>query len=320
MQFRNTSIGKQYYPVSPIACFLCLCIGYCVILLCIWILWKFHIARNKKDFKEKDLESLEKKYEGIAVLFDEFDNSSLVKQSAFLFFGIRTISESLIIGLFCDSPLFQAIFLLFLTFILLAYNIIKRPFTSKLSHVQQSVLILALFICNILLSIMAGTDISLENFEGVKEKTSQGIFWILIIFLFIPLIFFAINLAEGIWKFYKSFNFEKKKKKSNKMNHVKKRPCLTKNHDQSSSFGSLFDQTVFTSNQSQIQLADVIQPPAQSRNQFNLTKIDFENSPKKFPFKENAKEKWSKDFAKNTENNYEPKMKRINRPLQKIRF
>ncbi len=261
--------------------------------------------KTSKD-QEKKVLLLEKKYEGIAVLFEEFANSSLAKQSAFLVFSLKAIIESLVVGLLFEYPLFQAILLLLLTLFLLAYNIIKRPFKSTISLAQQLVLVLSLFICNILLNVMAGTDLSHENFQTVKERTSQGIFWILIMFQFIPLFFFGINLIEGAWIFYKWFSFVNKPKKI-----TMKRPHrLAKDQDHS------LDQTVLSLNQSRVHLVDLTRPP----------QADLETSPSQVPLAKILNphsRKSPQDFAKDKEKNpkiylSQARKRKIARPPCKI--
>ena len=216
MEFQNPNIEeKSYYSLSSIICVLSLLIGLSVIGLCVWILGKFHALRKKNNPSEKELELFEKKYEGISVLFEEFDNSSLAKQSAFLIFSLKAIAESLIVALLYDQPLFQAILLQVLTLLLLVYNLVKRPFQSKISLVQQLVLVFSIFICNLLLFIMAAIDINYENFQIIKERTSLGMFWILIMFQFIPLVFFGITIIDGIWRLYKWFSLMRNPKKTN---------------------------------------------------------------------------------------------------------
>jgi len=56
---------------------------------------------------------------------------SILFGSAFLLFSFRSVIESLIVGLFFKYPLTQAILLVTLTFLLLAYIIIKKPFKKQ---------------------------------------------------------------------------------------------------------------------------------------------------------------------------------------------
>jgi len=213
LEFRHRSTGKGYYALSPLTCCFSMILGLSVIVLCLWILRKFHnIRRRKKSHSKEEFELLEKKYEGIAVLFEDFDNSSLIGQSGFLVFCIRALFEGLVIGLLSQYPLTQAVLLLLLTFTALAYTIAKGPFTSKLALIQEFILIASLFTCNFCLTIMAGTDVTYHNFSNVLQGTSGIIFWALVLFQWIPLFFFTINLIKGLWKLHKWYSTIRSKK------------------------------------------------------------------------------------------------------------
>ena len=258
MEFRNKrNTEKDHYVTSLLVCVLSIVLGLTALIICGWILNKFQAIRKISSLNQKRkneiFESLEKKYEGFGVLYEEFENSSLFHQSAFLLFSARSVTESLIVGLFFEYPLTQAILLVTLTFLLLAYIIIKKPFKSKLALAQQLFLILSLFICNFCLAFMAGTDVTYKNFQSVRENTSQVIFWALIMFQFVPLLFFTIGLIENAWKLYKWFvKVRNLNSKKNNLNAKRK----TQDFDQSSIFS--LDQTVLSLNESRIQLKNVV--------------------------------------------------------------
>jgi len=285
LEFRNSNHEEEYYILSPFACSISLILGVSIMIACGWILQQFEVARkasreNDPSQKKKEshpaFERLEKKYEGVAVLFEEFDHSSLFTQSAFLLFSIKAVIESLIIGLLFKYPLAQAILLLLLTFMLLAYNIIKKPFKSKIDLVQQLVLILLLLVCNSCLTMMAERDPASKNYQTIKENTSNLIFWILVMFQFIPLAFFAVKLIDGMWRLYKFLSLQKSSLNPQKDKlHVKNPPRLASKDPDQSSFFSL-DQTVLNLDQSRIGLAEVIHLPRRSINRSNKT--DLENS------------------------------------------
>jgi len=165
LEFRNSNPEEEYYALSPIVCMLSLVLALCIIFLCGWILGKFQAIRknSSEEEKKKAFELLEKKYEGAAVLFEEFEDSSILTQSAFLLFSLRALIESLIICLLFKYPMAQSILLLVLTFPLLTYILMKKPFKSKLDLAQQLMLISLLFVCNFCLTIMTGTDLTEKN-------------------------------------------------------------------------------------------------------------------------------------------------------------
>ena len=266
-EFRNISRGKSYYPLSPLFCCVSLILGICVVILCIWILLKFQTVRktsSDKNSKEEGFESLEKKYEGVAVLFDEFDDSSFMRQSAFLFFSLKSIAESLALGLLFGHPLAQATLLLLFILPLFIYSISQRAFKSKCSHVQQFILVLSLFICNFCLTIMAGTDRTRHNFWNILEGTSQVIFWILVIFQFIPLIFFGISLYEGAKDLYQWFLKTYSKKKDPNAQNNDQRPSSKLSQVHPSSSGT--EKVVLSFNHSGSNLQDVVFSPLLARN------------------------------------------------------
>jgi len=236
LEFRHWNTEKGYYSWSPLACIFLIILGIGLIILMIYTLRKFEDIRKLNSHNEKAQEQeflvIKKKYEGLSVFFEEFSDSSWFQQSALLLFTFKAIIESLIIGIFFESPMTQALLLIILNSSLLAYNIIKRPFESKLALIQQAVLIFLILICNFCLMIMAGTDLTLTNFETVKQNTSNIIFWILCIFQFIPLAFFGIGLTTSAWQSYKWLSTRLRGGPRKKIN-IKTSPIILENSEQS---------------------------------------------------------------------------------------
>ena len=212
MEFKHSTTGeKAYYILSPLACYLCLLIGISILFLNIWMVQKLQRAKRKTSPEDKEEEEeqnfeykvLEKKYEGISVLYEEFANDSLGQQAAFLFFNIRAVIESFIVGVFFDTPMDQVILLLVLNLIFLFYIAYIKPFDSKLDTVQQFSLLLILFTCNCCFVHLARADQDTpDNFTSIVQNTSEVAFYLLVVFQFIPLLFFAINLVQSLIEAY----------------------------------------------------------------------------------------------------------------------
>ena len=215
MEFKNSTKGEEGYSVlSPLACYLCILLGISIMILNLWIVQKFQGVKKKttpeNPHQKEDYEYkvLEKKYEGFSVLYEEFDNDSLGQQAAFLFFNLRAVIESFIIGVLFDSPMAQVILLMLVNLVFLAYIAIKKPFDSKLDVVQQFSLLLIIFTCNCCFIHLAHSDHDVHN-------TSEVVFYLLVIFQFVPLLFFAINMVQTLvetYRFLRAHLFAKKKK------------------------------------------------------------------------------------------------------------
>jgi len=280
LQFKNWNFEERYYLASPIICVAFLVLGLSIMAVNTWILRKFHITRRNPPLKKSNGAGsqkinhhhdhhqdnrfllLRKRYERIGVLFEEFDDSSLYKQLAFLLFCLRSIAESLIVGLLFEYPMAQAILLLLLNLLLLIYLLIQKPFESKIDLIQQLILLLSIFVCNPCLTIMAGTDLTLKNFDKVIRRTSDIIFFVLITFQFIPLFFFVLKVLESIWKFFKLMkNQSKSSKKTRKVEKVQ--------HSKSSV--SPLDSSLCSINQQKTSLGDMSR-----RSQFSIDQSAFQ--------------------------------------------
>jgi len=271
LEFKNhCKNDKGYYLSSPLVCAFSLILGLLILIINIIILAKFHEVRRSNLHKKshKAFTALEKKYKGIAVLFKEFHDSSFVKQSAFLLFSFRTIAEGLIVGLLYEYPITQSILLILINFALLVYLIVQRPFESIIDLIQQLVLLLLIFICGPCLVLMAHTDKTRTNYDVIIDKTSNILFFVLVIFQFIPLLFFGLSLLESAWKLYKWFSINRSITKKKKSSPIPKAPRPPSELDQSSLF--VLDRTIINIDQTRVKVPGSFFSSQYSGNSFGM--------------------------------------------------
>jgi len=205
-------------------CITFLILGISLLAANIWIVFQYQKkkrAHKEEEVQKKALEEFSEKFEGVQVLFNDFEDESFAHQAALVFFSGRNALFCLVIASLDSKPVVQAAILLLLDLCLVVYYLIKRPLKSSLDFTEQLLYELILLIVNVCFLIMAIADAGNYNTPGLIRLTSEIVIVLNIICKFVPFIFLGIRLALALWEYLKltklaiqsEMNKSRKKKK-----------------------------------------------------------------------------------------------------------
>jgi len=209
LEMKTLSINDPYSELSFAVCMTCLIFGVVLYSLNIWIVYAYQKKRESHSEEESRKEALEKfseKYKGIEILFNDFKDQSFIHQGVLIFFVGRNIAFCLVIALFPDLPLFQAMLLLTFDLCLVAYYLLKRSIKSRMDFVEQLSYEIILLIANVCFFIQALADaVKGGSSQGLTNTIGEIIIVLNTICKFLPFVFLGTKLSLALWGYYLLF-------------------------------------------------------------------------------------------------------------------
>lgn len=183
-----------------------LIIGVFIVLINLYLIFRYRkIKRGNSDTNELTvkLNQFKRKQEGFLVFFEDFKDTSVIRQATLLILIFRCIIINLIIVLGYDSPLLQISVILVINSTVLIYFLIIQPFKYPIEFFQQILFELALCAANSCTLVLFLANDSDTYHPTVINNASNGIIITCFIFICIPLIFLILRVIIAIYKKFK---------------------------------------------------------------------------------------------------------------------
>lgn len=121
-------------------------------------LWRSRKSVSPSQFKGSKPQETDEKYLNCGVLYLNFRKGSLLQRSCMFFILLRIYLFNMVIGYLFDHPLAQAILIVLMSFMMLAFLSFKRPFRKAFDLVKAITYESIIFVVNICILILAIMD------------------------------------------------------------------------------------------------------------------------------------------------------------------
>ena len=150
-----------------------------------------------------------RKWENWSILFKEFKSHNFFQQSYMFFFLLRIVIFDILLGCFYSYPILQAVLLSIMSFAMICYISICRPFKEKFYLIKSLIeegIVTFVNICVLILAIMDKLD-----YENEATRVWLGDVVILINFAFniIALAFALIEISIRVYGIYQLVKMDK---------------------------------------------------------------------------------------------------------------
>jgi len=157
IDLRFGKFAPSFSAFSSVIAIVLLIIGALIFMLHIWILWKSTELRKLPNHKEA-LGDFLHKFEPLQILYQDFKDTTTIRQSFFALLITRSILSSLIMSTLFEKPLLQAILLMILSVSALSLLISKGPYKEFSRELTQYFYELIVFMVSLGVLIMAVAD------------------------------------------------------------------------------------------------------------------------------------------------------------------
>ncbi len=147
----------------------------------------------------QELQTLNKKYEGFKVLFEDFKEHSIFQYSFLIFFVLRDMLLSLFLVSLFRYPLAQAVLITLMNILMLVYLFIYRPLKDKIHEIEQIFCEMLLLVVNMGILTLAAHDHAHSRDQYMVEVIGRMIIIMNIVFMLSILVFLIIQIA---WKYH----------------------------------------------------------------------------------------------------------------------
>ena len=201
-------------------------LGVCFICLHWSFLLKYKKLRlQSSTVLPQALEEFTRKYEFIAVLYEDFSDSTLFKHG-FLFVGVaRDIAISLIITTLSSLPLFQSVLLSCCSLLMCIYLLFNNPFRHRFEQASQIFLELCVFIVYISVTTIAVLDSHHTSADIDRDRLGSVIITMNIIINSGCALLMGVKILQQVWNTYKIYS----QKKNRKVHTARNIPSLNPN-------------------------------------------------------------------------------------------
>lgn len=132
------------------------------------ILLKFQDIRRQKAINpaeaEERVKTLREENESVEVLYEDFHDTSLLRQGCLFVTTVRCVLVSIIFAIMYEYPLAQSVLLLIISVVYILYLALARPFCKSSDEFQNYFFETIIFIVNMMVLVMAEMDA-----QGVQE-------------------------------------------------------------------------------------------------------------------------------------------------------
>jgi len=170
--------------------------------------------RMAKDKSSQELKKFLEKHENFKMLFQDFKDTNLMKQSFLLIYVGRSIVSNVIITTLFEYSLLQTLLLTSLNILILIYLIICRPFKEKLNAIGQYFCEIILLLVSVSMLAMAIIDNSSSGSEAVVDRFSQLVILMNMTLVIGSLVFMLPSIGKTLYTIYKERKAEKKQPKN----------------------------------------------------------------------------------------------------------
>jgi len=170
--------------------------------------------QNVKKNLGENFERFLSHHAGMRVLFDDFQDSSLARQSFLFILTIRDIVFSVILTTLFDHPLTECVLILLMSIGMMTYLLIKKPFNELAAMIQQVVLELITLAVSISVLILAVFDSKNSEAFNQRERIGKALIIMNMIFNLFVILFMLLGLFMQGWEIYKDYKSKKVPRKA----------------------------------------------------------------------------------------------------------
>ena len=208
LEVQSCTFGSALSWASFLCALIFLIIGLGFFYFHFEILTKYQAAKSKKDVENSDqkrLENFKSQHAYVKVLFEDFKDNSLAQQSFLASFMIRASLLNVLLCLFVNYPLVEALLYLGVNLIFALFLVIKRPYEELKGAAAQyfcEAIVLITYSCALILVLM--------DHNGADAKSSRELLEKIIVVLGIALnvggtVFQCLDIFIGVCLYVKSF-------------------------------------------------------------------------------------------------------------------
>ena len=173
----------------------------------VWFLHQYQTL--KKGSSDQELQQFKSDNPGWEVLYQDFKDQNLLKQSFLFILTIRDIAFSILLVTLFEHPLTQCIMILILSVMMLSYMLITRPFASIWGQVQQIFFEFVIFVVSLSTLVLAVMDRKDSTETNSKQRIGKLLIIVNMIFNFSALGFMIVQLFLQGKEFYQHYRAKK---------------------------------------------------------------------------------------------------------------
>ena len=199
MSLRSSLANLSFALTLLFLTFVCAILGFQS-----YILLSFRSLRNQalKTHNTELLERFQKKYEPVKILFDDFEESSLLQQGFLALLTARNLVLGIALTTLYEYPLAQTILFFILSLFILAFLILTKPFKEFLAAASQYFCEGVLIVVQLSTLIMAMMDSGGVDGIDMRNRLGDGIFVVNIILNIGGMIFLLVETLEVIFEYF----------------------------------------------------------------------------------------------------------------------
>jgi len=217
IDLRFSKFTPTFSSISSVLAILLLITGALIFMLHIWILWEY--KKLKRLANKEALQNFLNKFEPLQILYQDFTDTTTIRQSFFALLITRSTFSSLIMSTLSEKPLIQAILLMVLSVSALSLLILKGPYKELYSELIQYFYELIVFLVYLGVLIMAVADEMGKEAFSLRKTLGK---WIVILnaVLFIgSMAFMCIEIYGKICEIYEMWLESKASKALSKVHN-----------------------------------------------------------------------------------------------------
>ncbi len=154
-------------------------------------------------FQKTDQKETEEKYLNCGVLYLSFRNCSFMQRSCMFFILLRIYLFNVVIGYLFDHPLAQAILIVLMSFLMLAFLSIQRPHKKTFELIKAITFESIIFVVNISILILAIMDHKGVYMKEERVRLGDVIILANTLFHVVVVLFIAIEIVFRVIKAYR---------------------------------------------------------------------------------------------------------------------
>ena len=203
LQMITTKSYSTSFDGSFIACLVFVIVSLLMLIIHGIILLKYQALKKQATLVNSEssnaLLEFTNKYKTFQFFTQNYKDHSLYSQAFLLFFIIRIILTSCIIGFLWNYPLFQAVLLTTMSTLMIVYILIVRPFKTFLEFIQQLLYEVILGLINIGILLIANMESNKYTSDDLVDNVSSLIFMCNLFMKVLPMISMLVTVILLIY-------------------------------------------------------------------------------------------------------------------------
>jgi len=227
-EFRKAQFDNVFSVVSFVTCIFMNFVSIYVFYKLIQVNLNLQKNRNSRIARRDEadfMKDAESKWESCKVFFHAYKNKKFSQQAFMIFFLIRVLSFYLIIAYFYAYPFFQIIMITLVSFVIVIYLIIVRPFKSRLNNLNQVVFEVIILAFNGCILVLAALDTAKSESYETRKKLENILMNINLAAGFISTFFIVLKAIVLLVDMYKESKLAKQAKNPQSFKLQKNRPA-----------------------------------------------------------------------------------------------